>query len=717
MNIFSQLKKKVNFQTIITSLTLLSFALISLFSKKLPFTNKSISLSKPVVGTCIINNEVLPQKSCSLSLSNSSFATIDFHNMHILQKVTSRITQQFGVKTPGTSLIQKSGDKFVGIVAARCHLQNILPNKGLYLVPRAETPQNTSQRVTIPTSRVEIVQSVEETPPNANVFQTEADFYNATFNWGVSFEFTYSKDPNSTKVKVKPSETQNYAFQTRNRIQKERYFPKGDVLDTQKESLSIDPFLPTHQLFREMSNVKQEFCDPIQANQPILEIPPENLALDSENLVVSGLANLIANAHNTGLLNKLLESPHYNQAASLVHDNIASELNLELEKNTSSSANTQNFEIYMNNTEILNKLSEYVKILETAENISEKEYKVHFTGDKNDTDLNSFGNNPIYSRAQGLRNKIKRNLENQNDNPLSFTVALTSENILSKVQAIEPEKNVMSTLTSTVLDLTEKQNSEKNIIEGLVGSTEESVRPLTYESRIDGDHWLRKNLRAALKQRLLTTKASNDQARSVELPIPAHVAKETVDFAEPDNINYSNGLEIFLKTMEGRVHDKINNCSPSQLYNMPAEAYNKAYSTSHQVKLKELNERYPTLTSREKYMVFHAELALLSDQENLDSFLENQLSPPVSLEDQFNGKVLRNTIVGQNIKKNLNLSADAVRKVAGERGAFIKTLAEFCSPNGAKVLQNIKSRHECFVKLRFSEIAEFTHDLSLAEEN
>ncbi len=149
---------------------------------------------------------------------------------------------------------------------------------------------------------------------------------------------------------------------------------------------------------------------------------------------------------------------------------------------------------------------------------------------------------------------------------------------------------------------------------------------------------------------------------------------------------------------------------------MPAEKYNKAYSTSHQIKIKELTGRYPTLTSREKYMVYHAELASLSDQENLNSLLENQLSAPLSLEDRFDGKILRNTVVGQNIQKNLNLSADLARKVASERGAFIKTLAEFCSPDCAKVLENIQERHQSFIKLRFSEIKEFTHELSPEDE-
>ena len=415
-------------------------------------------------------------------------------------------------------------------------------------------------------------------------------------------------------------------------------------------------------------------------------------------MVYQILSQTLIIKNNKKLLSELIEYLYFNEAASLVHQEIADNLNMEIDENTLSRFDTQNLEVYkvyMTNTKTLNKLSEYVKSLETAHYLSEAGYKVSFTGAINEKDLNSFGNNIIYCRAPGLRNKIKKNVENQNNNPLSFsfTVALSSDDILSKVQVVESEKSVISALTETVFNITEKQNSEKDIIQGLVGSTEQLLKPLTYESRIDGDHWLRKNIRTPLKQRLLNTKAGKDQGRCVEVPIPTHIAKETVNFAEPEDINYGKGLDTFLNTLEKRVHDKINNCSSSQLYNVAPEIYNKAYSFSHQRRLKELNQRYPTLTSREKYMVYHAELAFLSDQESLDSLLENQLSPPFFLEDQFNVKLLRNTVVGQNIQKSINLSADVASKVAGERGAFIKTLAEFCSPDGGKELQNIKDRH------------------------
>ena len=66
----------------------------------------------------------------------------------------------------------------------------------------------------------------------------------------------------------------------------------------------------------------------------------------------------------------------------LIYDNIAEKLNTAVDNNTISSVDNQDFEVYMNNTEVLNKLSKYVKILETAEKISGKEYKVFFTGEK-----------------------------------------------------------------------------------------------------------------------------------------------------------------------------------------------------------------------------------------------------------------------------------------------------------------------------------------------
>ncbi len=321
-----------------------------------------------------------------------------------------------------------------------------------------------------------------------------------------------------------------------------------------------------------MSDVQDEIDNSSEGNQPILQIDCGDPRIDSENLVASCLANLIANAHNQTLLNNLTKSRYYNDASALIHNDLASKLNIALENNSISGIKDNNsissiseisniseqyIEVHVNNVEVLNKLSEYIKILESANNISEKDYKVSFTGENNEKDLNTFTNNPIYNRAPILRSKIKKNLENQNNNPLSFTVALSSEDVLSKVQQTHSENQVISHLSATILDITENQGSEKTLIDNLIGSTDKPLKPLTYESQIDGDHWLRKNSRAALKQRLLDTKPSNDQARCVELPIPVHVAKETVNFAEPEDINYSQGLDTYLNTIEKRVHEGI----------------------------------------------------------------------------------------------------------------------------------------------------------------
>ncbi len=580
----------------------------------------------------------------------------------------------------------------------------------------------------MPSSSTEKVLSIEYIEDgyntvNTNGLQTEAELFERNY-LEFTFSFDFFQNQNNQK-KVKPSQTKNYAFETRNRIQRER-FVSGEY--SVNELSSVDPFLPTTQLARETSVVQEEIANSSEGNQPILQIDYGDPLFDSETLISSGLAHLIADTHNQTLLNNLENSRFYNQAVTLVHNDLACKLNNALDNKSISDINANNcipsigdisnvtdesIEVHVNNVEVLNKLSKYTKILETAEKISEKDYKVFFTGEQNQDDLNTFTNTPVYNTASTLRKKIKTNLEKQNKNPLSFTVALSSEDFLSKVQETRPEDEVLSDLRTTVLDITKNPGSEKALIENIVGSTEELLNPLTYQSKIEGDHWLRKNLRAALKQRLLDTKSTNDQA---QVPVPAHDFKEKVNFAEPVDINYSHGLDNYLQTLEERVHNKISECPSADLYHMPAKEYNKAYSTCHKVKIKELNQRYPTLTSREKFMVYHAELASLSDQDNLNSLLENKLSTPLYLEDRYDGKILRNTVVGQNIQKNLNLSADLARKVAGERGAFIKTLAEFCSPDCANVLENIQDRHESFVKLRFNEIKEFTHELSPEDE-
>jgi len=48
----------------------------------------------------------------------------------------------------------------------------------------------------------------------------------------------------------------------------------------------------------------------------------------------------------------------------------------------------------------------------------------------------------------------------------------------------------------------------------------------TYNTNIDSDHFLRKELRIALGQRLLNTDLANDTGMSVELPVIAHTKKE-----------------------------------------------------------------------------------------------------------------------------------------------------------------------------------------------
>ena len=151
-----------------------------------------------------------------------------------------------------------------------------------------------------------------------------------------------------------------------------------------------------------MSDVQYEIDNSSKENQPILQIDSGDPLIDSETLVASGLANLIANAHNQTLLNNLTNSPFYNEAAALVHNDLASKLNIALDNNHISDINEnisdinynksipsiseisniseQSIEVHVNNLEVLNKLSEYITILESANNISEKnyDYKVFF---------------------------------------------------------------------------------------------------------------------------------------------------------------------------------------------------------------------------------------------------------------------------------------------------------------------------------------------------
>jgi len=224
----------------------------------------------------------------------------------------------------------------------------------------------------------------------------------------------------------------------------------------------------------------------------------------------------------------------------------------------------------------------------------------------------------------------------------------------------------------------------------------------------EADHFLRKYLRTALGQRLLNTGSKNDKSLTVELPPGLHVLKEQfTNFREPSGFSYSNGLTEFLNEILKSVHDGLANTTPAQRRYVSVEQYQAAYTKWYNTKVLEMHDKFPNYTEREKLMIYHAQVARIADQQDLEKFLEYDLST-------FN---LKKSVIGPDVERNINLLADLLRRNAAQRGGFIKTLAEFCSPDCADVINSIQEQHQYSVRSNFVQIEAMTHPLSEQEKN
>lgn len=200
-----------------------------------------------------------------------------------------------------------------------------------------------------------------------------------------------------------------------------------------------------------------------------------------------------------------------------------------------------------------------------------------------------------------------------------------------------------------------------------VGNQEITIDSITYHDKQEADHFLRRFIRTALGQRLLHTDSRRDKSLSVELPIELHNLKEKLtSFQEKSDFTYTKGLSEFLTEKSNRIHEVLNNTTPSQRCYVSVEKYKKAYSASFDAKIQEMKAKYPEFTEREKLMVYHAQVACIADQEDLERFQENSMST----------SYLEKGVLGPHFKENINIAADLLRLNAKQRGSFIKTLAE-----------------------------------------
>lgn len=307
-------------------------------------------------------------------------------------------------------------------------------------------------------------------------------------------------------------------------------------------------------------------------------------------------------------------------------------------------------------------------------------------------------------------------MEKLNNNLPTFTRAVSSEDVLNIVQQKYVSQESLTALTGVVQEIDEKPNIKTEVVKEFLGETTKTVKTLTYNGSIDCDHWLRQYFRTVFGQRLLHTSAKNDCARGVELPPGVHVQKERMSFREPlENFNYTNGIYEFLDILENRTHEIFDNCTPSDLQNVPSKYYKRGYTQCHQEITSYLNKEYSELTSVEKFMVFHAKVCHLSNEVNIENFLENQCSPLFPLDDKFDDKMLRESVVGQALIKNTNLTADFTRQIVEKRGAFVNTLIEISSPECRKILTNLQESHKLFLQWRFDEIGNLSHKLTSVE--
>ena len=403
---------------------------------------------------------------------------------------------------------------------------------------------------------------------------------------------------------------------------------------------------------------------------------------------------MLANAHNRSILNELTQSPHFDGAARLLHDDLALDLNNYGNARNSGQKNVQNvfsdfpglfhdtqnqqLTVYLEEPHILNRLSRYVKTLEVAEQISEPGYTVTFTGEKNQKHFSTFAQPGVYNRKRALRQTIHTNLAGLNANPLSYVEALSVEDVLKKVS--NPADRI-EVFTNVMFDVYEAPDRWDETLKNLLQPKEKQLEALTYDSAIDADHFLRKELRIALGQRLLNTNPADDKSMSVELPVTLHGLKEKfTNFKEPVNFTYANGLNEFLTEILKSIHQGFDQCTPSQLHHIPVENYKNAYTECFNAKIQEMNERYEGISERERLMIYHAQIIRNCDQQDLESFIENHKGT----------STIEKTTLGELFKTNRNLAADLLRRNSEQRSGFIKTLSEFCSEECAATINLIQ---------------------------
>lgn len=440
--------------------------------------------------------------------------------------------------------------------------------------------------------------------------------FDSAFHWGVNYEFQWNEG------KVVPKSTTNYARVTR--TGSSEFVP---VRAQRTENLH---------LARGTSTISDVFLTTEDLPGSSSALVPENKSsISDDDKVVAGLGNLVANEYNRSLLGKLVKNKYFEQSAKIIHQEVADNLNARI---SDVSEIIPEGQIFFNDPVIIKKLSQYIKTFEVIEILSTKDYKVNFTGELNPKALNSFGNTVQSNTVGKDRDYVKNKLVDVNAAKHTFDDVLSAESVL-ELDLFKDCHNDKTQLISKLTEVVDNFNAyprttQENEGRLTLGQKKTDLGRLTYETQIDSDHVIRTPLRTFLQQRLLNGKASNDNSLAVELPIAVHKKKEaSTDFKEGDTITYDSGsgLSPFLDNVETSIGVAIDECSPSELYNVPAEVYKNAYANCIKAKKAEMTSRYPELNQGELLKIYHAHALIATDQYTLDTVYESCEYSPVLL--------------------------------------------------------------------------------------
>ena len=202
-------------------------------------------------------------------------------------------------------------------------------------------------------------------------------------------------------------------------------------------------------------------------------------------------------------------------------------------------------------------------------------------------------------------------------------------------------------------------------------------------------------------QRLPTTELTKDSGQCVLLPPSAHRKKEAdgTYFIEPVDSSYEKGIDTFIDFMKNNVNKAIDECTPEELRHVDRAEYKAAYQASYDQKKIELRIKYPGCTSRDIYMIYHANLSALCNHTDLDAAIHKSIKNPFVWETgqmikDGNQVFIKNEEIGQKLSKVEDNTLETLFVTIKRHALFINSLEEVVSPEAVPFIQKIKERNQ-----------------------